>query len=195
ASQTDGSYPSRDAFNTALFDDEYTQRNLQLRGNWRVAGHSRVSGYLGGSEREYPEFSERDFTGLTGRISYDWAPTGKLSLNLLARREIGAEVDLVDNFVVTESISITPAWALTSDISIGAGYEWRKRTYGGDPALGVIADVGKDDTTDIARLSGNYAPLRNLKFTVLVQHEARDSNNADREYDAGLVSAAVQFNW
>lgn len=195
ASETDGSYPNRDALNTFLFDDEYTQRNLQLRGNWLVAGHSRVSGYLGGSDREYPQFSERDFRGLTGRLSYDWTPTSKLSLNVLARREIGAEADLVDNFVVTESVSMAPAWALTSDFSIGAGYEWRKRTYGGNPALGVVSDVGKDDTTDIARLSGNYAPIRNLKFTVLVQREARDSNNSAREYDADLVSAAVQFNW
>lgn len=187
-----GSYPNE---RPGATNGDYRQRDIQLRGDWRLTGVSRIYGYIGVAEREYEDLPARDFSGGVGKLEYDWQLTPKIDINFLVRREIGAEADLVDNFVVTKAAAIKPTWSVTSRFSLSAEMEWLQRNYGGDPGLGVVSSLVKDDVTTIGTLSAGYAPFDNLLVSASWQTESRDSDAAAREYDDDIVSLSVRFTW
>jgi exopolysaccharide biosynthesis operon protein EpsL len=193
--QTDGSYPGRNDVLAGMFDTGYEQTSTQLQGEWRLSGQSRVNGYVGHTLREYDHLSQRDFSGLTGRLGFDWLPSEKTGLKLLARKEVGAETDLVDNHVVTTAFSVEPFWNLSDEISFSFGAEVYRRDYRGDPEPGMTEVPPKNDTTQRLRVGGSYAPSRHFDVTLTVQQDRRDSRNANREYSSTQVSVAGQFIW
>ncbi len=190
--ETNGSYPNQ---RVDAIDGDYRQRDIQLRGDWHLSGVSRIYGYVGFADREYSDLHGRDFSGGVGKLEYDWQLTPKVDINFLARREIGAEADLVDNFVVTEAASIKPTWSVTSRVALSAGMEWLQRTYGGDPGLGVVSSIVKDDLTTIGTLEARYLPLDKLQLSIAWQTESRDSDARLREYDDDILTVSVKFTW
>ncbi|MET0377417.1 MAG: outer membrane beta-barrel protein, partial [Spongiibacteraceae bacterium] len=190
--ETHGSYPNQ---RVDAIDGDYRQRDIQLRGDWRLSGVSRIYGYVGVADREYEDLPARDFSGSVGKLEYDWQLTPKIDINFLVRREIGAEADLVDNFVVTKAASIKPTWSVTSRFSLSAEMEWLQRNYGGDPGLGVVSSIAKDDVTTIGTLAAGYVPFDNLQLSASWQTESRDSDAPSREYDDDIVMLSVRFTW
>jgi len=173
----DGDYPNRSP--SATVDSGYTQRDLRLRGVWTATGHSRLSGYVGYTQRTYPNVSRLDFEGPTARLVYDWMPTGKLSLRLVARREIGSEYEVIDNFVVTRGIAIEPRWAVTEKVTASAYAEWLRRDFGGSR----VSPIG-DDRSRIHGLRLNWEPLRTLTVTLSAQRARRSAANPQFDYTA-----------
>jgi exopolysaccharide biosynthesis operon protein EpsL len=192
---SDGSYPGRSEETALLYDDGYEQVSTQLQGDWRLSGQSRFSGYLGYMEREYDHLPQRDFSGVTGRLTYDWLPTENTGIKLLARKEVGAETDLVDNHVVTKAVSVEPFWNLSDQLSLSVGAEVYRRDYRGDPEPGTLVVPPKNDTTHRYQAGCSYAPSRHLNVTLMVQNDQRDSRNANREYSSTQVSLAGQLIW
>jgi len=188
---TDGLYPRRTA--SLVSDREYNQQDFRLEGDWQISGASRLSGYLGQTRRAYDFASNRDFSGLTGRIAADWAISGKTSLNAVLRREMGAQEDLVDNYVVTEALALSPRWQLTEKTGFGAVVEWRRRDYGGDPGL-VSGSLG--DRSDITRRYGlnfDYQPMRSLSLYFSLQHQLRSPSSTGSGYAADSASVSASF--
>lgn len=189
---TDGDYPDRTA--NVVADEGYKQRDLRLRGYWRLTGASRVSGYVGYTDREYRNLEVRNFSGMTGRLQHDWSITGKAQLKTVVRRELGAREDLTDNFVVTKAVSLAPSWAATSKISLHGLMEWRQRDFGGDPGL-VTGAPEQDDVTRVLRLSMSYMPLDQLNVSVSHTHSTRTSDRSSNEYAADVTSLSAQYSF
>ncbi|MCP5241775.1 MAG: hypothetical protein R3E45_07350 [Rhodocyclaceae bacterium] len=190
---TQGVYPRRTA--TLLSDREYSQTDLRVEADWRVTGATRLSGYIGQTRRSYDFTSNRDFSGLTGRIAADWAVSGKTFISAVFRREIGAQEDLVDNFVVTEALSLSPRWQITDKTQLGAVVEWRRRDYGGDPGL-LAGSFG--DRSDITRRFGlnlGYQPMRSLSLYLSLQHQLRSASATSSGYDADSASVSASFTF
>lgn len=192
-SHLDGTYPNQTDVTTR--DTDYEQQDIQLRGDWRLSALSRIFGYIGVADREYPNLSARNYSGVVGRLAYDWKVTETVGLNLMVRRELGAEGDLVDNFVLTEAVVVTPTWSLTPALTLGARFERRERSFGGDPGFGVIADVSKDDVTDIIGGGLTYVPRKFLSLQLTYQYEQRESDISLREYDVDIWRTSVQYLW
>lgn len=189
---TDGEYPNRTA---SVFSDEgFREANLRLVGNWRLTGHSSLSGYLGYTRRSYRNLTVRDFSGMTGRLQHDWSLSGKFSLRTTVRREIGAREDLTDNFVVTKAFSVEPTWAVSSRIAVQGGLEWRKRNFGGDPGL-VSGVPAQDDLTRQLRLSVSYVPIDNLNLSLSHTHASRSSDRPFNEYTADTTALSAQYSF
>lgn len=189
---TDGNYPNRRP--GLLTDDGFEQTDLQLSGSWQVSGHSRLSGYAGLTRRRHPNLTYRDYTGPTARLSYDWTPTGKLSVAATVRREIGARDDLFDNFVVTRAATIAPAWAVSGRVLLQGSFEWRERDFRGDPGL-LSGGASRDDITRSYALSLMYTPIDPLRLALSWSRHRRISDDPDGQYTAnvGMVSAQYRF--
>lgn len=187
----DGRYPERNETLTSV--TRYTQRDLLVRADWGVSGNSRVSGQAGYTARRYPHAGDKDFNGLTGRLTLDWRPTGKLALGVTARREMGAQEDVADNFVVTRALSIDPVWQLGNKLRARGRLEWLRRDYGGDPF--GIAGADRDDRTQSRALALEWSPASNLSLQVGAREERRSSSDASPGYRASSVflSAKLAF--
>lgn len=187
----DGRYPERNEALTLV--TRYTQRDLLVRADWSVSGHSRVNGQAGYSERRYAHAGDKDFNGFTGRFTFDWRPTGKLALAMTARREMGAQEDVVDNFVVTRAFSIDPVWQLSDKLRARGRLEWLRRDYGGDPF--GIGGPDRDDRMQSRALALEWSPVRNLALHLGARDERRSSSDAHPGYRASslFMSAKVAF--
>ncbi|MCB1955288.1 MAG: outer membrane beta-barrel protein [Rhodocyclaceae bacterium] len=188
-----GEYPQRTA--TRFADQEYTQNDYRLSGSWAASGATDLNGYIGYLTRRYDFADNRDYDGVVGRFELAWRPTGKLRLDSQVRREIGAQEDLVDNYVVTDAIRLRPAWAYTDKVELAGEMEFMRRDFGGDP--GFFEETPADRTERLRRLgvSANYRYSRALDFGASMRWEARSADTDAREYDArtASVSASLRF--
>ncbi|QID16758.1 outer membrane beta-barrel protein [Nitrogeniibacter mangrovi] len=189
---TDGEYPNRVL--TATADEGFRQSDVRMSGRWRLTGLSVLSGYLGYTRRTYRNLSIRNFSGMTGRLQYDWTITGKVSLRSTVRREIGARQDLIDNFVVTKAVSLEPSWAATSRIAVHGKWEWRKRDFGGDPGI-VVSAPSQDEKTRTLRLSVSYLVRDYLSLSLSHTRNSRTSDQPNKEYDARVSSLTAQLSF
>ncbi len=205
--QTKGTYPNRQPGNPiggivdAKVDNSFDQTDTEVNGDWRLTGQSRFFGRLGYTTRTHDQISERDFSGMTGRLTYDWAFDGKTNVSIGIRREIGAVDDIDAAYVLTHGISLNPVWNPTSKISLAAKYDWSKRRYEGDPFRVIGAGTNpslqsvRKDTVNKASVSGTYVPLRSLRLSLTLQHERRSSTREFVPYRDNLASFSAQFSF
>jgi exopolysaccharide biosynthesis operon protein EpsL len=71
-----------------LFDDAFHDNQTELLADWQPTGKSAVRGRLTWIDREHEHFSQRNYDGVAGEISWLWSPTAKSRINLLGRRDI-----------------------------------------------------------------------------------------------------------
>lgn len=193
----DGNYPNRVLSPTGFLAQSYTQDDYEADAKWVLDGHSRVSGRVGYSRVRYGALAlgSRDFDGPTARLVYDWTPTGKTTVSLVLRSEIGPEPqdNLNASFVATSAASIAASSALSPKISVRGFAEWRKRELGGE--AGASDSVLRNPSyTHYYSLTGTWTPERSLLFSVTLGHETRRGNNpAYPNYDDNTVSANLQF--
>ncbi|MBD5803733.1 hypothetical protein AZOA_31740 [Azoarcus sp. Aa7] len=186
-----GRYPGR--LRSVSSITRYEQRDFLLRANWVASGHSRVSGNVVYTWREYPHVSEKNFSGLTGRLTYDWTPSGKVGLGVTVRREMGAREDVADNFVITRAVSIDPSWAVSSKIQVRGKLEWLARDYGGDPFASVAPD--RDDKSRAVSVAVEWTPVRAVVLRLGARSERRFASAAAPGYvaEGAFLSAKFRF--
>jgi exopolysaccharide biosynthesis operon protein EpsL len=196
---TDGRYPNRPGVTGSL--REYDQRDARLSGEWRLTGATRLSGYVGYTQREYKYASNRDFNGVTGSLSLHWTPSAKAIIDFSLRREIGADEDLVSNYAVTESATLAPTWVITDKVHVGASLKHMRRDYRGDPGYewGPYPQPPlRNDRTSVYGLNVKYLPVPAAALEMGLQHtkrNAKKSEYANRDYRAQTVwlSGAYRF--
>lgn len=204
--QTQGKYPNREvAFDPASglvlgrVDNSYDQTDAEVNGDWRMTGQSRVYGRLGYTSRKHDQLSERDFSGVTARVNYNWAIEGKTAINVVVRREIGGVDDIDAAYVLTDGITLNPVWYPTAKVSLSAKYDWARRRYEGDP-FGVLAGSAsglsvRKDTLNTASITATYLPLRSLQLSLTLQRERRTSSREFVDYDDNFASVSAQFTF
>ena len=174
---------------------EWERRDAKLSGQWRLSGVTQVDGYVGYTKRKYEYASNRDFSGVTGKIGFQWTPTGKAIIDLSWRREIGADQDLISNYAVTKALALRPTWVVTSKVRLGASYERRDRKYGGDPGYYLPISNPKNAKSTVYGLNLQYLPTSSGSIVLNFQ---RDKRNAEEEvygYRARIVSLSGSWTF
>jgi exopolysaccharide biosynthesis operon protein EpsL len=195
---TDGRFPERTA---REHDDlrKYDQRSARLSGEWQLTGATRLSGYIGYTQREYKYASNRDYNGMTGSLSLHWTPSAKAIVDISLRREIGADQDLVSNYAVTESATLAPTWIITDKVRVGASLKHLRRDYRGDPgyALGSYLPL-RNDRTNTYGLNVQYLPVPAAALELGVQRTRRNATNKsvyNRDYRAQSVWVSGSYRF
>jgi Uncharacterized protein conserved in bacteria (DUF2320). len=57
--------------------NSYNQYDNGIGFDWVATGKTRIEGKVNYTKRDYPEAPQQNYSGVTGRISADWAATGK----------------------------------------------------------------------------------------------------------------------
>ena len=195
--RTDGSYSNVIQSPSGLLAAPFTQYDYLSDAKWVLDGHSRVSGQVGYSTVSYTAGAARfrDFAGPTGRLAYDWTPTGKTSFNFLLRRDIGPEPQdaLNASFVATSAASVTAEWAASSKVSFRGLAQWRQREPGGETGA-VDSALLNTTQTHTYSVTGNWKPDRRLSLGATVGRETRTGDNpVYPNFDDYTVSGKVEF--
>lgn len=163
--------------------------------HWVATGLSTLDARLGYTSRRYDEVSQRNFDGITGRLSWDWTPGGKTLINLAMWRELQGITDLTASYVLSNGISLGPSWAPTSKLVFQAKLAYVKNNYQGDPGFGLQTGPERRDTFRGWMLAVGYSPLRNLQLSLGVEAGDNSSNVVVRSYDYYQIMGNARFSY
>jgi exopolysaccharide biosynthesis operon protein EpsL len=190
--QVEGEYPNRPV---TYVDRLYTQTEYNLLGDWSLTGKLTARGRIGYTQRENDTQSQRDFSGVTGRVSADYVPTGKTMLTWALYREISNSDDLRATYQVSTGTSLGAAWLLTSKVTLRASGSFANLSSEGDTGLVIPGLVQRDEDTVSGSLSLSYAPLHMATIDVGLQAGRRDSNVPANDYTFHSVFVSVRADF
>lgn len=185
----DGKYPNRSGL---YVDREYTQTELNVLSDWTVSGKLTARGRVGYVQRENSTLSQRDFSGVAGRVSADYSPTPKTAVSLAVYREVANSDDLNASYQVNTGTSLGGAWRATSKISLRASAAFENRSFEGNTGLG---GTQRDEDTLSGSLSMSYKPIQAVSIDLGVQAGRRESNIPVNDYKFHSVFVSVRADF
>jgi exopolysaccharide biosynthesis operon protein EpsL len=188
--QIDGEYPNRQP--NSLVDRFYTQTEYNLLADWNMTGKLASNAKIGYVQRENDTLSERDFSGVAGRVSMDYYPTGKTILNWAIYREISNSNDVRATYQLNTGTSLGVAWRAAAKTTLRANTSYENRSFEGD--TGVVG-LQRDEDILSGSLSLNYVPVRMATIDIGVQAGRRDSNIADSNYTFHSVFMSMRADF
>jgi exopolysaccharide biosynthesis operon protein EpsL len=176
-----------------LADNSFRQTEYNLLGEWQFTGKLKLRGQTGWVERQYdnrlkpaqvifPTLVERpDFSGVAGRVSADWFPTGKTLVSGAVYQELGGATDINASSVLKRGVSLKGVWLVREKWRMNAGVSYENRDFRGDPGT-VPGLVRRNDDTVNGNLGLSYMPIQAVSIDLGIQAGRRDSNIAVEDY-------------
>ena len=115
---TQGDYLNSVVNPASFTDNAFNQDESEVQANWNLSGKSALNGRLGWVNRHHEHFAERDFSGLAGELAYAWKPTGKLRLDVLAKRNITSWQEPFASYRVDNSLSLKSTWQVSAKTAV-----------------------------------------------------------------------------
>lgn len=171
----------------------YRQDESEIKAGWIASAKSTLNGRLTWIERTQEGAAQRNFSGLTGEVLYAWTPTGKLKVNLSARREITPFQDTSGSHIVDNTLSVAPTWAISAKTTahLRAARVTSDFRGAGSPVMGA----SRKDTLSLIEAGVGWSPASRLNFGLSLQHQERESNTAGLEFRGTIarITGAYRF--
>ena len=178
--------------------DERTRNDVDIGLVWVPSGASRLDARFSQGKTTHEQLDVRDFSGSSGALTWLWAPSGKLRLNMRLARDIGQSSQFITNAgayaQTTDSLRLAADYELTGKITLSASAAAYKRNLERSGQL-VVTQAGAD-TTSIFSIGARWAILRSLTLGCQTAYDKRgvSSNIALNEpYSASSVSCFGQM--
>jgi exopolysaccharide biosynthesis operon protein EpsL len=180
AHERQGDYSRRIPNSASLFDTGFIEKEIETKLDWLISGKSRINLRAAYLNRDHDHFSQRDYSGAVGRLDYSWAPTGKLLLTFSALSDLSSYWNLDSSYARYNSISISPAYALSDKLTMRASASVYERKFLGG---GVIPSTDRVDRGKSASVGIDWTPLRSLTIGGNLVRSSRNSNITGLDYD------------
>ncbi|MDB5804024.1 MAG: hypothetical protein JWN73_1346 [Betaproteobacteria bacterium] len=195
ARKTRAEYPVIQPFFGVPVSNNFDESALGAEGLWQISGKSQLSGLLAYTRRHYGDLSQRDYNGPTGNIYWGYQASGKTTLSLAAKREIGAYFDVTNNYILTDSVTFTSTYQATAKTQLQTRLDHRTRSFLGDPGFILSNAPRRVDRTNSVGLTLNYDVAWPLRVTASLQRELRASNTPGFDYADSSATLALQLTW
>jgi len=182
-------------FGATFLDQNYTQDELKANVNWLYSEITQLQLLAGYAKRKHDTFTERDSSGLNGRVTVNWKPRVKLHFTAEAWREFAAVESVIVNNSINKGASFNAAWDVSAKVQANAGIKREKRNFERLP--GVFFNGDPSDTTRSTTLGLVYQPARKVQLSATAFHDRRSGTplagtGSYRAKGASLM-ATVQF--
>lgn len=168
--------------------DRPQRDDLDFSVQWQASGASDLSARLSASRTRYERLTERDWSGLTGHLTWVWRPSGKLRSTLTLLRDDGRNADFIDLGIfggllsdqarTSTSLQARLAYELSAklqaDASLRRAHRTLENTVSGPLGAPVISR-GNDDTTRYA-LGLRWQPTRGSQLGCDIARERRSAD-------------------
>lgn len=196
ARQLKGIYPNPRFNNSGiLLQDDYTQDELKANISWLFSGVTQLQVLAGYARRDHDVLTTRDSSGLNGRVSATWTPTGKLKFNASAWREFAAVESSVVNNSLNKGVSVGATWSISAKVQANASVRRETRDF-----ERLTSSANTNDLSDRSRGTSvglSYAPLRAVQLSLTGFADRRTGNRvigtSDYKAKGVAVNATLQF--
>jgi hypothetical protein len=168
--------------------DGFKRNDLDLTAGWKPSGASKVDARLSWTDSKHDVVPSLDYKGVTGALSWNWQPTGKLNFFTRLARDTGTQLTNLGANVdrVGYSLDFNPSYEVTSKIALTGGASMRRSTYKND------AGAQSHDNDHNYSLGLRYAYSRSVSFNCQGYRAGRDSSIAIYTYSATGYGCTVQ---
>jgi len=201
------------AFQTApgVFEsNKINGRNIDFTADWRSTAQTFLNARVSWTHETNSSLSGRDFSGLTGGLTANYAPTSRLAFNATLSRDTGANSSFLNqtnpttgqrstnqaaNNQTSDTFGVGATYAVTSKINLTSGLQYRHGNIVDQIFVGSVP-VNSDyiDTTTSASLGMNYAAARNWSLGCNLEYLKRDvSGLRPYAYNANVIGCTAQF--
>lgn len=186
---TDGKFPDREEFTPGTFiDNSYKQYRLSGDVDYTYSGLTRFEADWGYTSRQHDVLPQRNFDGLTGRLTVRYGLTRRTSFNAAVFREIGAFDDVTTTFIVTQGYSVGARHQLTGRVALSANYIFRNRRFTGDPGFIVAQIPARDEDIQLASVSATWEVRRNVSANASLAYTTREANRPFGAFNVTTLS-------
>jgi hypothetical protein len=184
-------------YHNSVPEDEYNRQDIDLNATWVPTGISRVIARVSFTDEEHEVQTQRDESGVTGAVQWDWRPTGKLRFLSDIARDTGSQIAFSQSVLPTgelltatapdsrlvASAGIRAFYEITSKIALNAELRFTDRDF----------DVQDDDRTNFFLIGARWDPTRAISLGCSLSTQSRSSTSVTREFDANVVSCFGRF--
>ncbi len=203
--RTTGSYPNylvlADGSTTS---DDFRRLALEVSGDWVASSASRLRARFSQGRTRYDIARERDFSGLTGEISWAWQPTGKLALTTKLQREPGQDSYLLGTTGdagaaefsrMTTALDLQANYQLSAKILLQAGYTYSHRDLERTLSLTNVGQnsVATRDHGNAFKLGATWQPQRSLSLGCDWRRTTRSASDLYLAQRSNAFSCFGQF--
>ena len=187
--------------------EQVRRASLDLTVNWPASGSSSVYARLSPTRVTYGQFSQRDFSGLTGALKWNWLPTGKLNIETRLVHDVSQDSNF-ESFGGRAIVGTSNTGRTTTELRFAAGYELTAKialnTALGNShrllerttnvaAVTIVTAAGRDDTTTLS-VGARWIPLRSVQVSCNAARDQRAARGSlTRDYRANVVGCTGQF--
>jgi exopolysaccharide biosynthesis operon protein EpsL len=194
----DGEFPNRQVFDSvgnllpAAVDNAYAQDALLLRIGYRPTDATRVVGNIGYTRRSYENIAQRDFSGVTAGLDFEWPLSGAVLMRASVFRSIDTAELLTSNYIDVTGIALRPTWQASGRVSIDGVLGYANRAYNGDPGFVFTgAEVREDKLLELG-VRVNYELARRVFLFADLRTLERSSNYAEFDFTDNWFGLGVR---
>jgi exopolysaccharide biosynthesis operon protein EpsL len=189
---TSGDYINQSG--SALLGTGYRQDEVELRGTWIASGKSTLNGRLTWLTRSQSGASQRNFSGTAGEFSYQWAVSGKLGLNMVAKRDLVPFQDPSGSFITSDTLSIAPTWKITA-LTVARLNLARTTSKFAGATIGAFVGPQRYDKLTLAEAGIDWHPTNRVVVGASVLRQMRDSTVAAFTFEDTIVRATASYRF
>lgn len=201
---TDGKFPRAVQVAPGVFtEDKYTRRDLDLTARWVPSGASILNARLSYGKQENEALTNRDFSGTTGMVRWEWQPTGKLRFDTRLSRDTGFETSFLafgtgaggtavgDTSRLTTALQIGAIWDVTSKIAIDFDGRYTRRSLVNTGGI----TIDEKDRAHMFGVGATYKPTRNTELGCKLSREQRNTSGTllTYPYSANVALCSAQI--
>ncbi|MFZ4702092.1 MAG: outer membrane beta-barrel protein [Candidatus Methylumidiphilus sp.] len=189
---SDGNFPNRQIATTStipstsgLVNNNYQQHNASTLLKWKITEKTSFSGDVGYTNREYPNNTPRNFSGLTYNLMLSWAPTSKTLLSVSGWRALSSWSDVTATYVLTDGFSISPTWQISPKLAVTGNFSHQTLQYDAGQGQAIGNFTLCNNTNNCSQrldtvLSGTvkvaYTPASNVELSLGYLGATRSTN-------------------
>jgi exopolysaccharide biosynthesis operon protein EpsL len=174
ARRLSGRYPNQLVVGGGALDNGYDQDELKANVFWTLGGVTQIQMLAGWARRTHPFFTERDASGVNGRISAIWRPLPRLRLTAEGWREFSAVESNLLNSSLNKGASLAASWEVAAKVRADASLRRERRVFETTRALAILGQPS--DSSRYATLGLQYLPLQQLQINASLFRETRQSD-------------------
>ena len=186
---TVGRYPKFRAVSATEFEaDRFKRQDVDLTLWHRLSGFNSFEMRLSTGKTRYDLATQRDFTGLTGSLAWNWAATGKTNINLRLSHDTGQDstaytfINMAatsDLSRVSDSLLLQADYAMTAKVALKASLAYFDRDLVRTlPSIfGPFESSGTEKSTTLS-FGARWAPYPTVQLGCDLRHETRRGTGA-----------------
>jgi hypothetical protein len=170
-------------------EDKYQRKDIDLTTELTVSGASKVAARLSRGKSSHSLSYERNFSGVTGAISWAWQPSAKLSFSTQLAHDTGQEIleAGVNQNRIVSSLQLLANYQVTGKIKLTAGTSLSRGDY-----TYLNINTSNFDNINSVNFGARWAYSRGLTFGCQGKHNSRSNSTPQYGYSASSYGCYAQ---